>query len=88
MRFEEKKRNFFEKALDKTARMCYNNRVARHAVLAQLDRVPGYEPVGRGFESLTPCQQRSSWISMGFFVFVGAECFFDKLQFSGLRPNS
>ena len=58
MRFEEKKRIFFEKALDKTARMCYNNRVARHAVLAQLDRVPGYEPVGRGFESLTPCQQK------------------------------
>ena len=26
------------------------------AVLAQLDRVPGYEPVGRGFESLTPRQ--------------------------------
>ena len=28
-------------------------------MLAQLDRVPGYEPVGRGFESLTPCQQKS-----------------------------
>ena len=27
-----------------------------HAALAQLDRVFGYEPKGRGFESLTPCQ--------------------------------
>lgn len=25
-----------------------------HAELAQLDRVAGFEPVGRGFESLTP----------------------------------
>ena len=27
-------------------------------MLAQLDRVPGYEPVGRGFESLTPRQNK------------------------------
>ena len=30
----------------------------RHAALAQLDRVPGYEPVGRGFESPVPRQER------------------------------
>ena len=29
------------------------------AALAQLDRVFGYEPKGRGFESLTPCQKRT-----------------------------
>ncbi len=29
-----------------------------YAALAQLDRVFGYEPKGRGFESLTPCQQK------------------------------
>ena len=31
----------------------------RHAALAQLDRVFGYEPKGRGFESLTPCQKKA-----------------------------
>ena len=28
-----------------------------NALVAQLDRVTGYEPVGRGFESLQPYQQ-------------------------------
>ena len=27
----------------------------KYAPVAQLDRVPGYEPVGRGFESLQAC---------------------------------
>ena len=31
-----------------------------YAGLAQLDRVPGYEPVGRGFESLNPYQSDAS----------------------------
>ena len=31
---------------------------AYFAALAQLDRVFGYEPKGRGFESLTPCQKK------------------------------
>ena len=30
--------------------------VRRYAAVAQLDRVTGYEPVGRGFESLQPYQ--------------------------------
>ena len=30
-----------------------------YAALAQLDRVFGYEPKGRGFESLTPCQKQT-----------------------------
>ena len=29
----------------------------RYAAVAQLDRVTGYEPVGRGFESLQPYQK-------------------------------
>ena len=32
----------------------------RYAAVAQLDRVTGYEPVGRGFESLQPYQKESS----------------------------
>ena len=61
-----------KKTLDKIPTLCYNIRVLRSdaprepAVLAQLDRVPGYEPVGRGFESLTPCQRKairnSGWL--------------------------
>ena len=49
---------FFKKHLTNGLRcaiICKYSRVP--AVLAQLDRVPGYEPVGRGFESLTPCQK-------------------------------
>ena len=32
---------------------------ARYAPVAQLDRVTGYEPVGRGFESLPAYQKMS-----------------------------
>ena len=41
------------------------------ALLAQLDRVTGYEPVGRGFESLTAHQEKS-------IDFVGA--FFNEIR--------
>ena len=47
--------NFSQKRLDFSGRMCYNIRVdgkTSNAPVAQLDRVTGYEPVGRGFESL------------------------------------
>ena len=37
----------------------YRNKV--HAALAQLDRVFGYEPKGRGFESPTARQKRSNF---------------------------
>ncbi len=40
-----------------------------HALVAQLDRVTGYEPVGQGFESLRAHQTRNhpyGW----FFVWV------------------
>ena len=46
--------------------MCYNSQVVRHAVLAQLDRVTGYEPVGQGFESLTTRQKAP----FGCFLFL------------------
>lgn len=31
-----------------------------YAPVAQLDRVSGYEPEGRGFESLLACQQKTA----------------------------
>ena len=43
--------------------MCYTDQAVkgetslRYAAVAQLDRVTGYEPVGRGFESLQPYQK-------------------------------
>ena len=38
------------------------------AALAQLDRVFGYEPKGRGFESLTPCQEKHRGNILGAFL--------------------
>ena len=42
-----------------------------HAPLAQLDRVPGYEPVGRGFESLM-ARQRRAVVETAFFCYSAA----------------
>jgi hypothetical protein len=48
------------------------------AAVAQLDRVLGYEPRGRGFDSCQPHQKNKKWInSLGasapwLFFFVGA----------------
>ena len=42
---------------------------ARYAPVAQLDRVTGYEPVGRGFESL-PAYQRPMSFSHGSFALL------------------
>ncbi len=42
-----------------------------HALIAQLDRVTGYEPVGRGFESLSARQKdwlKQCCLSQSFFV--------------------
>ena len=45
-----------------------NGNVLRvYAPLAQLDRVFGYEPKGRGFESLTACQKRGRCKSICLF---------------------
>ena len=40
-----------------------------YALVAQLDRVTGYEPVGRGFESLPAYQKRGMFFRM-FLVFI------------------
>ena len=40
------------------------------AALAQLDRVPGYEPVGRGFESLMPRHNKVLYFSAPFIYII------------------
>ena len=45
--------------VDKLKQTCYNN-ILQHLSLAQLDRVPGYEPGGREFESLRGGQFRGN----------------------------
>ena len=43
----------YKKAIDFYLYLCYNlYRRQGDVLVAQLDRVTGYEPVGRGFESL------------------------------------
>ena len=67
-----------------------------YAALAQPDRVPGYEPVGRGFESLVPRQKilqemyhflqyffihcESNGISSRFSVYIIAEGVYHRPQ--------
>ena len=42
-----------------------------YALVAQLDRVTGYEPVGRGFESLPAYQKvQSGFIRFGLFIML------------------
>ncbi len=49
--------------------MWYDKRRSReHALLAQLDRVTGYEPVGQGFESLTTRQEDTHRVSSFFLT--------------------
>ena len=40
----------------------------RYALVAQLDRVTGYEPVGRGFESLPAYQKKQIPIRVSAFL--------------------
>ena len=51
----------FSQTLDKGPRLYYNNRAVRPAPVAQLDRVFGYEPKGRGFESLLARHQNQGF---------------------------
>ena len=51
------------------------------AALAQLDRVFGYEPKGRGFESLTPCHEKDSRL-------YNLESFSTKSAVGGINPHS
>lgn len=49
----------------------YHSEVAkRHALVAQLDRVSGYEPEGRGFESLRARQKKKRVPRGSLFLFV------------------
>lgn len=68
---------FFQKPLDNLFGLCYNTSCSverstdGNAALAQLDRVPGYEPVGRGFESPMPRQNKNpACVSGRDFCFV------------------
>ena len=60
--------------------MCCANiyeRVRRaYAPVAQLDRVTGYEPVGRGFESLSARHGKSTCSSGAFFIYRTVAEFF------------
>ena len=59
MRELEKLMDFLKKGLAFFILMCYYMQAlvrAWYAPVAQLDRVTGYEPVGRGFESLPAYQ--------------------------------
>ena len=48
----------------------YNNKALKsYALVAQLDRVTGYEPVGQGFESL-PARQRKAIIAKAMVAFL------------------
>ena len=42
----------------------------KNALLAQLDRVTGYEPVGRGFESLAARQAKKTPNKVSFLFYV------------------
>ena len=42
----------------------------RYAAVAQLDRVTGYEPVGRGFESLSAHQKKAKSRDLAFFSYI------------------
>ena len=57
----------------------YNNQAVKrkctwqYAAVAQLDRVFGYEPKGRGFESLQPYQLVASDISLATSFFISLQ---------------
>ena len=57
--------------------MCYTVLVSKNnimfALLAQLDRVFGYEPKGRGFESLPAYHVRASFISLALSFYKKSE---------------
>ena len=49
-----------------------NSAVLRNALLAQLDRVFGYEPKGQGFESLAARQVKATpWVLLLFLCLRG-----------------
>ena len=64
------RKNNFKKSLDFYFTSMYNNKALKsYALVAQLDRVTGYEPVGQGFESL-PARQRKAIIAKAMVAFL------------------
>ena len=61
---------FFKKSIDKLRFCDIIYRYEKNVPLAQPDRVFGYEPKGRGFESLMVRQKRHIWVFpiCAFFV--------------------
>ena len=72
----EKNKTFFQKGVDKRNQMRYNIKVRKNVYvpLAQPDRVFGYEPKGRGFESLKARQKEAPiakrWVLLFVLVFI------------------
>ncbi len=48
----------------------YNDNCCKYALIAQLDRVFGYEPKGRGFESLWAYQKYGHHFDVRIFVYI------------------
>ena len=75
-KFLEKNPKNFKKPLALPGKLWYTSvavrgkRPTQYAAVAQLDRVTGYEPVGRGFESLQPYQLVASdkTLATSFFI--------------------
>ena len=58
----------------------------QYAGVAQLDRVTGYEPVGRGFESLHPYHVGASYISLAPTFFKSQSALIAPLLLSKSDP--
>ena len=65
-------------------------KLQNHAPVAQLDRVTGFEPVGREFESLRACQMKKGSQWLPFLFGMAGELIrtpkFDKLREQFGRP--
>ena len=70
--FLKKNKKFFKKDLTNANKQTIIIRLSGKpacVALAQLDRVFGYEPKGRGFESLTPHQNKKAITKVIAFLF-------------------
>jgi hypothetical protein len=56
------------------------------ALVAQLDRVPGYEPGGRGFESCRARHRTNSKTDISMSVFLLEAAFFPSVDVMPCRP--
>ena len=65
---------FSEGTLAFYSRMWYYITAVKNALVAQLDRVTGYEPVGRGFESLQARHTCGEQFAHRRFFYFGLLC--------------